>query len=64
MIPWPLLAQSPGLTPGGWVVMLGCVGLVIGLMVFCFHRILREPRPSEHHHAPLDINTHDSDMDM
>ena len=61
MIPWYVLAQHQGLTVGGWVVMIGCVTLVCGLMAFCFYRILGEPRPSEHHHAPLDIDTHDRD---
>ena len=59
MILCAVLAQSQGLTVGGWTVMLGCVGFVCGLMGFCFYRILREPRPTEHHHAPLDIETHD-----
>jgi hypothetical protein len=33
--------------------------LVLGLTVFCLVRILGEKRPAEHHHAPLDIDTHD-----
>jgi hypothetical protein len=37
------------------------VTLVLGLCTFCFWRILREAAPSEHHHAPLDIDTRDSD---
>lgn len=45
----------------GWIVLIACVGLVVGLCVFCFYRILREPSPSAHHHAPLDIDTHDRD---
>ena len=56
-----VLAQHQALTPSGWTVMIACIGLVCGLVVFCFYRILREPRPSEHHHAPLDIDTHDRD---
>ncbi|MHC4697471.1 MAG: hypothetical protein ACYTFA_12080 [Planctomycetota bacterium] len=56
-----LLAQQQGLTPGGWIVMIGCITLVCGLCSFCFYRVLREPRASEHHHAPLDIDTHDPD---
>jgi hypothetical protein len=34
---------------------------VLFLCAFCFWRILRESTPSEHHHAPLDINTRDAD---
>ena len=53
------LAQSEGLTAAGWTVMIACIALVCGLIVFCYYRILREPRPSQHHHAPLDIDTKD-----
>ncbi len=56
-----IIAQQQGLTAAGWTVMIGCVGLVCGLAAFCFYRILREPRPSEHHHAPLEIDTGDTD---
>ncbi len=56
-----LLAQQQGLTTGGWVMMIGCIPLVCGLCVFCLYRLMREPRPSEHHHAPLEIDTHDLD---
>ena len=59
MIRAALLAQSQDLTIGGWVMFVLCVTLVCGLSAFCFYRIFREPRPSEHHHAPLDIDTHD-----
>ena len=50
-----------GLTPAGIMIMLFSVTLVCGLNVFCLYRILREPKPSEHHHAPLDIDTGDAD---
>ena len=56
-----LLSQAPGLTTGGLIVMIVCVGGVCGLMTFCYYRLLRQPRPSDHHHAPLDIDTHDTD---
>jgi len=57
----PILAQTVRLTVDGAIVMAVCVALVLGLMVFCMARILREQHPQEHHHAPLDINTHDTD---
>ncbi len=47
------------LTAAGGTIMTVSVLLVLGLCAFCFWRILREPTPSEHHHAPLDIDTHD-----
>jgi hypothetical protein len=60
-----LIAQSGSdevtLTVGGAAIMTLSVALVVGLNVFCMSRILREQKPSEHHHAPLDIDTHDQD---
>ncbi len=58
-----LLAQPEGeavtLTATGAIIMAISVLLVLGLTAFCFWRILREPSPSEHHHAPLDVDTKD-----
>ncbi len=55
------IAQAAGLSFSGWALMISCVGLVCGMTVFCYYRLLRNPRPSEHHHAPLDIDTHDTE---
>ncbi len=54
-----VLAQAPGLNASGWVMLIGCIGLVLSLCTFCFWKIMTEEKPSEHHHAPLDIDTHD-----
>ena len=60
-----MLAQAVSgdvrLTTGGAVIMVTCIILVLGLMTFCMTRILREKNPEEHHHSPLDIDTHDLD---
>ncbi len=40
-------------------MLIGCIGLVCALCAFCFWKILTEPKPPEHHHTPLDIDTHD-----
>ena len=56
-----LMAEVDALSTSGWVMMIGCIGSVCLLATFCFYRVLREPNPSEHHHAPLDIDTHDLD---
>ena len=52
-------AANVTLTTGGAVMMILCVGLVLGLNVFCLSRILRPANPSAHHHAPQETNTHD-----
>jgi len=53
------LAQAIKLEPSGAVVMIVSISVVVGLTTFCLYRILREKRPAEHHHAPLDIDTQD-----
>ncbi|MEE9296845.1 MAG: hypothetical protein V3W34_18020 [Phycisphaerae bacterium] len=62
---WRLLAQSAesnvSLEPAGMVVMALSILIVCGLTVFCIVRILGERSPSEHHHVPLDIDTHDAE---
>lgn len=49
------------MTTGGWIFMLVSCGSVIGLMGFCYYRVLTRPQTVEHIHAPLDIDTHDQD---
>jgi len=55
-------AQAPEvrLTTQGALIMAICIGLVLALGGFCMYRILREKRPAEHHHVPLEINTRDT----
>ena len=48
------------LTAQGALIMAICIGLVLALAGFCMYRILREKRPAEHHHVPLEINTRDT----
>ncbi len=38
-----LLAEVERLDVGGWIMMVGCVGLVCGLLVFCMARVLKSP---------------------
>lgn len=56
-----MLAQAANtkvtLTTGGVIVMTLSTLLVLGLVVFCLAWILREKRPEQHDHAPLDIDT-------
>ena len=54
-----LLAQATenqeAFTAAGATIMIVSVVLVLSLTFFCFWRILREPEPGEHLHAPLEI---------
>lgn len=47
------------MTLGGWLVMLGSIGLVTGLLVFCVLRILRTPDAPRHVHWPSDPEPHE-----
>jgi hypothetical protein len=49
------------MTPAGWVLMVGSVGFVLLLTIYCFYRVLKNPSPKDRLHAPLDIDTRDSD---
>jgi len=57
------MGAASGLTPAGWAMMIGSVGMVLALCAFCVYRVLRESHPEEHLHAPLDIDTHDTNDD-
>jgi len=47
------------MTLAGWIFMLTSMGVVIGILLFCFIRLMSAPSSAEHMHAPLDIDTHD-----
>lgn len=51
------------LTPLGWAFMLASILFVLGLVTYCFARVLSTPdqNASEHIHAPLDIDTQDAE---
>jgi hypothetical protein len=49
------------MTWAGWLLLVLSCGSVLGLMIFCYSRVLRTPKPEEHMHAPLEIDTHDVD---
>ena len=53
--------EDMSLTTAGGVLMAVSITLVLGLAAFCLIRILRLKKPSEHHHAPLEIDTQDFD---
>lgn len=49
------------MTLDGWIIMLGSVGGIFLFFIWCLVRVLRDPAPKEHLHAPLDsdIDTKD-----
>ncbi len=49
--------------PIGWLLMLASCGFVLSLVTFCFWRVFSTPQSQTHRHAPLDIDTHDTDDD-
>lgn len=53
--------EDMSLTTPGAILMTVSIALVLGLAAFCLIRILRLKKPSEHHHAPLEIDTKDFD---
>jgi len=53
--------ERVGLTAGGIAVMTFSCVLVLGLLIFCLAKIFSEKHPETHHHAPLDIDTRDTD---
>lgn len=45
----------------GWLLLIASCGTVTALVAFCFWRVLRLESPADELHAPLDIDTHDTD---
>ena len=45
--------------PAGWVFMLGSIGFVVGLVSYCFYRVLATPSAADELHAPQTIETGD-----
>ncbi len=60
----PLLGQVASdavrLNAGGMAIMALSILLVLSLLGFCIYRLVSGSHP-EHLHAPLDIDTHDTD---
>ena len=49
------------MTAAGWLFMVSSIGFVVGLISFCFYRVLRKPSAVNHMQAPLEMDTHDKD---
>lgn len=49
------------MTVAGWIIMLSSIGFVVGLLAFCFYRVLSQPATADHKRDPLDSDTKDHD---
>jgi hypothetical protein len=47
------------MTVGGWIFMLGSIGFVLGLIIFCYSRVLRKPN-GNHLHTPEQIDPYNN----
>ena len=54
------------MTPAGWAIMIGSVGAICVLTIYCMYRVLTLPpmEAEEHIKAPLDIDTRDKDNEF
>lgn len=48
------------MTTAGWIVMLVAIGGMTSLLAWCVYKVVSTPGSTEHLHAPLDIDTRDS----
>ena len=49
------------MTVAGWIIMLSSIGFVVGLLAFCFYRVLSTPAAADPNCDPLDGDTKDHD---
>jgi hypothetical protein len=52
------------MTSFGMVMMFASYTLVVGLAGYCFYRVMKAPGSARHEHAPLEIDTRDSDPEQ
>ncbi|HMP72128.1 MAG TPA: hypothetical protein PKE55_02590 [Kiritimatiellia bacterium] len=48
------------MTLGGWIVMIGSVGFVTGLLTWCVYKVVTIPEATKHIHGQLDVDTRDT----
>lgn len=51
------------MTYAGWIFMIGSISFVLGLVTFCFYKVLCKPSVANHMHAPIEIDTKDRETD-
>ena len=49
------------MTVAGWIIMLCSIGFVVGLLAFCFYRVLSKPAAADPNCDPFDSDTKDHD---
>ncbi len=61
MIAAQTIVEIQGLSIGGLIVMIGCIGLVCTLCIFCYYRLFRGPDRPGSHTTPANNDTVDHD---
>lgn len=49
------------MTAAGWLLLGLSCGSITALVAFCYWRVLKAPSAADEMHAPLDIDTRDTD---
>lgn len=49
------------MTVAGWIIMLCSIGFVVGLLAFCFYRVLSQPEATDQERDSLDGDMKDQD---
>lgn len=49
--------------PAGWAFMILSLVVVVGLVTFCYWRVLSKPEVANHMHAPMDANIDPGDRE-
>lgn len=47
------------MTWAGWIFMIGSIGVVVGLLVYCYYNVLTAPDKTDHMHGRFDVDTPD-----
>lgn len=49
------------MTTAGWILMIGAIGGMSGLLSWCIYKVVSTPGSTKHLHSPLDIDTKDTE---
>ncbi|MCB1069636.1 MAG: hypothetical protein H7A43_09695 [Verrucomicrobia bacterium] len=49
------------MTTAGWIIMIGAISGMTGLLSWCIYKVFSTPGSAEHVHSPVDIDTGETD---